>query len=141
MNNSNNSNNSDKYNFDDNESLARVKNLFDTKYKCCLEKTPEFHCFDLKDKTNKIVIEVKKRYNTHNKYPTTMIGYNKYLKARQYITRGYSVYFVFEFTDGTYYYKYNNEIYKPIKGGRVDRNHPEIKEYIWIDVNNLIIFS
>jgi len=133
--------NSNKNEFHDNESVERVKIKFDTKYNCCLEKTTEFHCFDLKDKIMKIVIEVKKRNNTHDKYPTTMMGYNKYLKARQYITRGYSVYFVFEFTDGTYYYKYNNEIYKPINGGRVDRNHPEIKEYIWIDVKNLIILS
>lgn len=123
---------------DDSQSVNKIKKIFDSIHNIDLQKTADkFHPFDLKDSQNKFVVEVKKRNNTHDKYPTTMIGYNKYIKARQYITRGYNVYFVFDYTDGIYYYKYDNEIYTPKDGGRRDRGINEIKKYIWININKL----
>lgn len=118
-------------------SVLKIKDKFDSIYKTNLQKTEEFHPFDLKDKENKFVVEVKKRNNNHDKYNTTMIGYNKYIKARQYIKRNYNVYFVFDFLDGVYYYKYNNEIYTPKYGGRHDRGENEIKKYIWVNIKEL----
>jgi hypothetical protein len=129
--------NSNKNEFHDNESVERVKIKFDTKYNCCLEKTTEFHCFDLKDKIMKIVIEVKKRNNTHDKYPTTMVGENKFIKAKEYYDKGYNILFCFEFTDGLYYYEYCDEKLEVKIGGRRDRDRPEFKNYIYIDVKKL----
>jgi hypothetical protein len=126
------------FNNDDGESVDKIKKIFDSIHNINLLRTEDkFHPFDLKDGVNKFVVEVKKRNNNHDKYPTTMIGYNKYIKARQYITRGYNVYFVFDYMDGIYYYKYDNEIYVPKDGGRCDRGRNEIKKYIWININKL----
>ena len=102
----------------DAESVNLVKELLDTKLNCKLKRTKEFNLFDLRDKKNKIIVEVKERYNTKNKYPTTMVGENKYIKAKDYFDRSYEVLFVFKFTDGVYYYEYCDEDL-PVKiGGR-----------------------
>ena len=81
--------------------------------------------------------EVKSRRNTHNKYGTTMIGYNKI----QWINKNNikDVYFVFAFFDGDYYYKYNPEDKFETKiGGRWDRERVEKKLYYYIPINKLI---
>ena len=122
----------------DAESVNLVKELLDTKLNCKLKRTKEFNLFDLRDKKNKIIVEVKERYNTKNKYPTTMVGENKYIKAKDYFDRSYEVLFVFKFTDGIYYYEYCNEDL-PVKiGGRCDRGRPEYKNYVYIDIKKLI---
>jgi len=122
----------------DAESVNLVKELLDTKLNCKLKRTKEFNVFDLRDKKNKIIAEVKERYNTKNKYPTTMVGENKYIKAKDYFDRSYEVLFVFKFTDGIYYYEYCNEDL-PVKiGGRCDRGRPEYKNYVYIDIKKLI---
>lgn len=118
-------------------SVSKIKELFDTKFNLNLEFTTEFHPFDLKDKTNKYVVEVKSRTIKHNTYNTVMMGWNKYIKARQYITREYNVYFVFEYIDGIYFYKYNGEQYKSVKWGRKDRGYHELKDYFEIPVSKL----
>ena len=121
----------------DAESVKLVKELLDTKLNCKLKRTKEFNLFDLRDNTNKIIVEVKERNNTKNKYPTTMIGENKYIKAKDYFDRSYKVLFVFKFTDGIYYYEYCNEDL-PVKiGGRCDRGKPEYKNYVYIDIKKL----
>jgi hypothetical protein len=51
-------------------------------------------------------------------------------------------YFVFAFTDGLYYYKYNpDDILNYRKGGRVDRGYKEIKEYAYIPIYLLTYIS
>jgi len=126
------------YTFDDTESVNVVKDIIDKKYNCNLKRTKEFSLFDLRDKKNKVIVEVKERNNKYNKYPTTMIGENKYIKAKYYYNKGYKVLFIFKFTDGIYYYEYCNEDIKPKIGGRCDRGRPEYKNYIYIDINKLI---
>jgi hypothetical protein len=121
-------------------SVSRIKALFDNKFGLDLQFNSEFHPFDLKDKTNKYVVEVKQRSIKHNKFPTVMMGWNKYIKARQYITRGYNVYFAFEYTDGTYIYKYDGIKYEGVMWGRKDRGFDETKKNIAIPIEKLEIF-
>jgi hypothetical protein len=80
-------------------------------------------------------IELKSRNNSYNKYPTTMIGYNKIKKA---LEVDEEVYFVFNFTDAIYYYQFDRDKELEIKqGGRNDRGRPEIKDYYFIPIEIL----
>jgi len=80
-------------------------------------------------------IELKSRNNSYNKYPTTMIGYNKIKKA---LEVDEEVYFVFNFTDGVYYYQFDRDKELEIKqAGRNDRGRPEIKDYYFIPIEIL----
>jgi hypothetical protein len=125
------------FNNDDSESVSKVKDILDTKYSTDFKRTKEFSVFDLRDDNTKIMAEVKKRNNTKDKYPTTMVGENKFLKAKEYYERGYEVLFCFEFTDGIYYYEYCKEKLETKLGGRRDRDRPEFKNYVYIPVSKL----
>ena len=125
------------FKYDDSDSVALVKTEFDSRYTINLQLTPKFHEFDLKDKTNKIVIEVKKRSLTHDKMSSTIMGYNKLIKAKHYIKRGYSVYFAFLFTDGLYYYQYDGRDYPKRQWARTDRGYDELKDYFFISIDDL----
>lgn len=125
------------YNNDDSSSVLKVKELLETKYSTEFKRTKEFSIFDLRDEHLKIMAEVKKRNNTKDKYPTTMVGENKFLRAKEYNEKGYDVIFCFEFTDGIYYYEYCGEKLEVKLGGRRDRDRPEFKNYVYIPVNKL----
>lgn len=129
------------YNNDDSESVSKVKDLLDTKYSTDFKRTKEFSVFDLRDEKNKIFVEVKKRNNTKDKYPTTMVGENKFVKAKKYYNEGYKILFCFEFTDGIYYYEFCDEQLENKIGGRCDRGKPELKKYIYIPITKLTQFS
>lgn len=119
---------------DDTNTVAKIKKIFDERYNCNLEKTDFFNHFDLIDNTNKYVIEVKNRHNNHDKYPSSMLGFNKIITGKKYIEKGYNVYFVIIFDDGIYSFKYNNENFIPKKiCSRRDRGVNEINEYIFIE--------
>ena len=127
--------------FDSDDSVvkAKIKKIFENEFTGDLNlvSTSEFHPFDLIDEENETIIEVKKRNIKHDTYSTTMIGWNKYLEAKKYYQKGYQVFFVFDFTDGVYYFEFKNQIFHPSIGGRCDRGRNEIKQYIWIDINDL----
>jgi hypothetical protein len=79
-------------------------------------------------------IELKSRRVTHDKYPDTMIGYNKVEFAMNTYKR---VVFCFSFTDGLYYYIFNkndicNNRLRIDIGGRNDRGKEEYKKYCFI---------
>ena len=64
-----------------------------------------------------------------------MIGYNKIKKA---LELNEDVYFIFNFTDGIYYYKFDRDKELEIKqAGRRDRGRPEIKDYYFIPIEIL----
>jgi len=69
-----------------------------------------------------------------------MIGYNKIAECRNNPHIDY--YFVFEFTDGTYYWKYNKEVFdfQLSNGGRWDRGKIETNLYVYIPVDKLTLF-
>jgi len=103
-----------------------------------LEKQPYNAIFDYLSDEGKIAVELKSRRNTKNKYPTTMVGYNKIIEANKLIKDGYTIFFAFQFTDKLCFYKYTDENENWIqKGGRVDRGRPEIKQYYFIPTSSL----
>ena len=103
-----------------------------------LVKQPYNAIFDYYSEESKIYLELKSRRNTKNKYPTTMVGYNKIVEANKLIRDGYTIFFAFQFTDKLCFYKYTDENENWIqKGGRVDRGRPEIKKYYFIPISSL----
>ena len=81
-------------------------------------------------------VELKTRTFENTKYPDTMIGLNKIKYAQDNSDKEF--YFVFAFTNGLYYWKYNaDDKLNYRKGGRVDRGYKEIKEYVYIPINLL----
>ena len=85
-------------------------------------------------------IELKSRNFEYSKYPDTMIGLNKITYAKANPDKEF--YFVFCFTNGLYYWKYNEDDqlnYR--KGGRYDRGYNEIKQYAYIPINLLNYIS
>ena len=89
---------------------------------------------------NNKYIELKTRSFEHTKYPDTMIGLNKIKYAQ--VNPDKEFYFVYAFTDGLYYYKYNpDDKLNYRKGGRVDRGYNEIKEYAYIPIYLLTYIS
>lgn len=127
------------FDYNDTNSVNLVREKADKLFNTQLTKTiNRFDEFDLIDNNNKYIIEVKKRNNTHTKYPTTMIGFNKYVKGKEYHSNGYKVLYFFVFTDGIYYFDYIGQEFIPQKGGRYDRGVSEIKNYIYINIKDLI---
>jgi len=96
-------------------------------------KLDKHNIFDFQG--NNKFIELKSRNNEKNKYLTTMIGYNKIMKASELEE---DVYFIFSFTDGIYYWKYDKNFNLEIKKNhcsRKDRGCSEINDYAFIPVN------
>ena len=109
-----------------------IKEYLDLKH---LIKLDKFDTFDFYNEEKNIFFEVKSRRNNYNKYPTTIIGYNKMLEAINYK----NVYFIFIFNDGDYYYKYDvNDNLMITIGGRWDRGKTETKKYVHIPIEKLI---
>ena len=117
---------------------SKLKSKIETFFKCNLHHTNKNNVFDFIDNDKKILIELKTRKNTKLKYPTTMIGYNKIVESIEKIKNGWTIYYIFNFTDKLTYYKFekdNNE-YHSI-GGRKDRGRSEFKKYYFIPVELL----
>ncbi len=115
-----------------------IKNVINEAFKCDVFKLPPYHPYDFKDLSSNTYYEHKGRRNTYNKYPTTMIGKNKIDFIRQNPNDQY--YFIFGFTDGNYYIKYNEDVFNTFEiknGGRIDRERPEIKAYVYIPIEKL----
>ena len=68
-----------------------------------------------------------------------MIGYNKVVAGLKEIEKGYEVFFVFSFTDRLCYYQLKDVKKEWIKqGGRFDRGKPEVNDYYYIPVDELV---
>ena len=99
-------------------------------------RTNKYDNFDYTNNNN-ILIELKTRTNTKDKYEDTMINIAKVNKCKK-LSKTNEIYFMFKFTDGVYYWKYNNEDkLTQRKGGRLDRNNKEIKDHFYINVSLL----
>lgn len=100
-----------------------------------IKKTKPFHTFDFKNKH--CYFEVKSRNNDYNKYPATMVGYNKIKMAENNYDK-YKFIFIFDFYDGIYYYQFSkNDNLKPNIGGRNDRGYNEYNDYVYIPIEKL----
>lgn len=117
------------------DNLEIIKSVFDNSLKKIKDN---YFCFDFS--CDSCYVELKSRRCDHNKYKDTMIGKNK-LDYAKYSKK--SVYFVFGFNDGLYYWRYNEDDLKNgnveiRKGGRTDRGRDEIKDYGFIKTEILI---
>ena len=72
-----------------------------------LHTTNTYDEFDAIDKEKRVLLECKHRTNTHDAYPDTIIGVNKYLASRKNYP-DWDFYASFLFADGMYYYKFDN---------------------------------
>ena len=115
----------------------QFKPILEKYFNCNLEFTPNYHKFDYIDNEKKIMFEIKSRKNNYNKYPSTMIGLNKYTYSKN---TDYECYFIFNFLDGLYYYKVNDNTLNECsvcKGGRKDRGRFEYNQYLYIPIELL----
>jgi len=89
---------------------------------------------------NQYNIELKTRNNTYNKYPSTMVGYNKIQIAEEDSTdKKYKFLFLFE--DGLYCWDFEKDKYTIKTGGRRDRGLYEYKQYAYIPIEELYLIS
>ena len=99
-----------------------------------LNKYSQFDTFDYFN--DEYIVELKSRRCNHNKYPTTMVGYSKILKA----TEKKTYLFFFRFDDGLYYHKYDPQKKYSVKlGGRCDRGSQEYTDYLYIPIKDLFL--
>ena len=77
--------------------LPQLNKYFKTNFK--RNENDIFDILDFKDDENKIIVEVKGRFNTHDKYEDTIITASKVMAGQQAIDDGYKVFFLFVFTD------------------------------------------
>tara|TARA_R110000868_G_scaffold105239_2_gene289504 strand:+ start:12787 stop:13185 length:399 start_codon:yes stop_codon:yes gene_type:complete len=83
------------------------------------------------------IYELKSRTNTYKAYDTTLLGYNKIIdKDKDQI-------FLFSFTDGLYYIKYDEELFNTFEKKMFVRNqrsdyNDKLKLYIFIPIDKLI---
>jgi len=115
-----------------------MKEHLENHFKVKLSYTDTYDIFDYISECKTIYIELKGRKTAYNRYPTTMIGYNKILECEK--NKNITYYFVFKFSDGLYYCKYSKKLLKKCEisiGGRCDRGRPEYKKYVFIPINLL----
>ena len=114
----------------------RLIDILNEKWNTNIKKLPSNHPLDFISGDGSFYIEIKARRNNYNKYPTTMIGYNK-IKYAQYSNK--KVFFLFSFNDGMYQYEYNkNDKLIKAPGGRWDRGRSEVTDYIYIPIEKLV---
>lgn len=81
------------------------------------------------------LVELKSRRTPIAQFPSTIVGKNKLDYANK---SGKDCYFVFNYPEGVYYWKYDSSLVgdtvKIGKGGRVNRGRPEIKDYAYIPI-------
>lgn len=119
-------------NVGENDVLPMIEEYFKVK----LTKLDNNNIMDFRDNYG-IYYEVKTRNNNYTTHPTTMIGYNKVQFANR---LGRPVYFIFNFFDGVYFYKYTFDKIKDFeikRGGRCDRGKEEYKIYCYIPIEKL----
>ena len=81
-----------------------------------LKENKRYDSFDFT--AEDITIELKSRRNTSYKYPTTIVCMNKIEKIRE----GERVIFFFNFTDGLFYWEYEENDFEVLNIKRRDRN-------------------
>lgn len=107
--------------------------LFQHYFSNNLKRTKQNSVFDYED--SNCLIELKSRRCFLKTYSDTMIGVNKIQKAK---CSNQTIYFVFSFLDGLYYWKYDETVYlRYDRGGRKDRGKYEFKNYYFIPIEIL----
>lgn len=114
------------------EVLPRIREFFGEE----IQPTPgKYDRYDYESST--AVYELKSRRNTRNHYPTTCIGSDKidpkHPKQQVYL---------FHFTDGTFYIRYDSEVFSSFTSKPFARHRPGVddrpKLYTYINVDRLL---
>ena len=95
---------------------------------CEAKKIPMHYVLDFAMlRKGKIVgfVEVKKRFNPVNKYPTSIIPFNKIIKANELYALGYQSIFLVEWDDSIGWVDLQQEPIKVTVEGRTDRGRPD----------------
>ncbi len=109
------------------------------KFNIKLNKLDEYHLMDYEDVEKTQYIEIKSRFCKSTTYPTTMIGLNKIMFAKD---CGKKVRFIFCFIDKMMYYDYNpKDSFVATIAGRKDRGVVEMKKYVFIPIEKLKVFD
>lgn len=87
-------------------------NALETHFNTKLKHNGTFHCFDYSNEGQTIFIELKTRRVKHNQYPTALIGKNKVDFCKD---PNIDYYFVFCYSDGLYYLKYDKALFDTFK--------------------------
>jgi hypothetical protein len=116
-----------------NKSEEEILPIIEKLYKTKFIKTKRYDIFDFISEGDFFYIEVKGRTNKKNKYPSTMIGYNKILKGLELLQQLKKVIFFFRFTDIICYFELteNNIKEEYIKSYN-------FKKYCYIPIEKLI---
>ena len=99
------------------------------------DRTKGWNEMDYVDKEDEIYLELKGRRVNKYDYETTMIGHNKYIKARKLMLKGKKVYFFFSFRDRLCFYKVPMMLPASVEirnGGTYLRGCSEIKKHLFI---------
>lgn len=79
------------------KALPKLNQYFNTNFK--RNENNIFDILDFKDEEEKIIVEVKGRFNRSDAYEDTIITASKIMAGQQAIDEGYRVYFLFVFID------------------------------------------
>jgi hypothetical protein len=77
--------------------------------------TQGWRTLDMMDTANKIAVEIKTRRNRSDRYNETMVGENKYKKARKLMLKGWKVFLIIKFTDGIYFYRFPTKLENDVR--------------------------
>ena len=107
---------------DDNEAIG--KNLIEDYLGMPLRNYKDkYATFDFFNIDMKVIVELKSRRNSSQKYKTQLIGKNKWDKAKEKVCEGYKVYFFWLLSDGLYVYEVNkNQVFETTYLGNYARN-------------------
>jgi len=83
----------------------KLFNLILSKYPTIKQTREKFNRWDYIDEEKKIKIELKSRTIKSNKYGSTILGRNKILEGYMDMDKGYTILYLFNYTDGLFYYK------------------------------------
>jgi hypothetical protein len=123
---------------------TQASGILNSAFNTTLERRGGFHTFDYGGTLptgRTIELELKTRRIRHDQYPTTMVGRNKI----EYCTNpNTDYYFVFNFSDGMYYIKYDSVLFATfecrndfVRSQRSDCYNP-VQSVVYIP-NNLLI--
>lgn len=102
-------------------------------------KTKDKYCrYDFFNDDKSIIIELKSRRVKQNRFSTTFLNKGKYNFLRSFKkTNKCKIYLFFLFTDGLYYIRLRNKIFKHFESKTIYTNKKGIEENICIPVNML----
>lgn len=116
-----------------------VLKIINEKFKSTFFKTKDKYCrYDFINDDKSIVIELKSRRISKNRFSSTFLNLGKYNFLRSYKKENKcKIYLFFLFTDGLYYIRLRNKIFKNFESKTIYTNDKGIEENLCIPVRLL----